>query len=53
METVWVSALISVSLDLFNQVAVEESKQTFRPCLVGRKFYVFSIQTFRKQGKYV
>ena len=25
----------------------------FRPYLVGRKFYVFSIQTFRKQGKRV
>ena len=25
----------------------------FRPCLVGRKFFVFSIQTFRKQGKHV
>ena len=24
-----------------------------RPCLIGRKFYVFSIQTFRKQGKRV
>ena len=24
-----------------------------RPCLVGRKFSVFSIQTFRKQGKRV
>ena len=24
-----------------------------RPCLVGRKFSVFSIQTFRKQGKHV
>ena len=30
--------------------------QTFekiRPCLVGRKFSVFYIQTFRKQGKHV
>ena len=25
----------------------------FRPCLVGRKFSVFCIQTFRKQGKRV
>ena len=25
----------------------------FRPCLVGINFFVFSIQTFRKQGKYV
>ena len=24
-----------------------------RPCLVGKKFSVFSIQTFRKQGKRV
>ena len=24
-----------------------------RPCLVGRKFFVFCIQTFRKQGKRV
>ena len=28
-------------------------KIKFRPCLVGRKFYVFCIQTFRKQGKRV
>ena len=28
-------------------------KEKSRPCLVGRKFSVFSIQTFRKQGKHV
>ena len=28
-------------------------KERLRPCLVGRKFSVFSIQTFRKQGKHV
>ena len=27
--------------------------EIFRPGLVGRKFSVFSIQTFRKQGKHV
>ena len=26
----------------------ESTEKTFRSCLVGRKFYVFSIQTFRK-----
>ena len=27
------------------------SEQEARPCLVGRKFSVFCIQTFRKQEK--
>ena len=27
--------------------------ETIRPYLVGKKFYVFCIQTFRKQGKRV
>ena len=27
--------------------------EMLRPCLVGRKFSVFCIQTFRKQGKRV
>ena len=28
-------------------------RKTLRPCLVRRKFSVFCIQTFRKQGKRV
>ena len=34
-------------------VVSEDEKRSFRPCLVGRKFSVFCIQTFRKQGKRV
>ena len=48
-------------VNLFRAETEEESAlsmgkldmQNLRPCLVGRKFYVFSIQTFRKQGKRV
>ena len=31
----------------------EFSYRMLRPCLVGRKFYVFFIKIFRKQGKHV
>ena len=30
-----------------------ENDRWLKPCLIGRKFSVFSIQTFRKQGKHV
>ena len=33
--------------------ALWEEGESLRPCLVDRKFSVFSIQTFRKQGKRV
>ena len=32
---------------------VELGNGFIRSCLAGRKFSVFSIQTFRKQGKHV
>ena len=35
------------------QYLIPQFHKSIRPCLVGRKFYVFSIQTFRKQGKHV
>ena len=36
-----------------NAILLSLGDEVLRPCLVGRKFYVFCIQTFRKQGKRV
>ena len=36
-----------------NELTLNPYLRNLRPCLVGRKFSVFSIQTFRKQGKHV
>ena len=35
-----------------NYIWIERRFKNIRPCLVGRKFSIFSIQTFRKQGKH-
>ena len=39
--------------DEMNALENNETWEMVRPCLVGRKFSVFCIQTFRKQGKRV
>ena len=36
-----------------SRTMVFEHNRLIRPCLIGRKFSVFSIQTFQKQGKHV
>ena len=41
------------SWEMWYYLIHKKTAENFRPCLVGRKFSVFSIQTFRKQGKHV
>ena len=41
------------SLPTLHWIVFMFQERFFRPCLVGRKFFVFSIQTFRKQEKHI
>ena len=42
-----------LEMDNKYMIGLDLRNENIRSCLIGRKFSVFSIQTFRKQGKHV
>ena len=56
MKQLYETKIDDESKQISKKEALENKKfkiENIRPCLVDRKFFVFSIQTFRKQGKHV